>query len=45
MQYTSVDDDVEVVPFCSCESKAKQPKRPCENHDLHIEQGPTWTES
>ena len=37
MQYTNVDDDVEVAPFYMCDSKAKQPTRSHENHDLHME--------
>ena len=41
MQYTIVDDDVEPAPIYRCNGKA----RPCENHDLHIEWEPTWTES
>ena len=43
--YTVVDDDVEVAPIYRCNTKAKQPTRPHENHDLHIEQKPTWTGS
>ena len=45
MQYTIVDDDVEAAPFYRCNSKAKQPTRPHNNHDLHMEQEPTQTAS
>ena len=45
MQFTIVDDDVEAVPIYRCDSRAPQPTRPCENHGLHREQVPTWTES
>ena len=44
MQYTIVDDDVEAAPIYRCDDKAKQPARPCENHDLHMELETTWTE-
>ena len=37
MQYTIMDDDVEVAPLYRCDGKAKQPTRPCKNHDLHME--------
>ena len=37
MQYTIVDDDVEVAPIYRCDSKAQQPTRPCENHGLCME--------
>ena len=45
MQYTIVDDDVEAAPIYRCNGRAKHPTRPCKNHDLHIGQVPTWTES
>ena len=46
MQYTIVDDNVEVAPIYRCDSKAEQHiVRPHENHDLHMEWEPTWTES
>ena len=45
MEYTIMDDDVEVTPFYRCNSKAKQPTRPHMNHDLHMEQEPMWMES
>ena len=45
MQYTIVDDDVEAAPFYRCNSKAKQPTRAHENHDLCMEQEPTQMES
>ena len=32
-----MDDDVEAAPFYRCDGKAKQPTRPHENHDLHME--------
>ena len=41
MQYTIVDDDVEAAPIYRCNSKASQPARPCENHELHMEHIPT----
>ena len=44
MQYTIVDDDVEVAPIYRC-NKDSQPTRPRENHGLAIEQLPSWTES
>ena len=40
-----MDDNVEATPFYRCNGKAKQPARPLENHDLHMEWEPTWTES
>ena len=45
MQYTIVDDNVEVAPIYRCDGKAPQPTRPCENHGLAIECLPTQTES
>ena len=45
MQYTIVDDNVEVAPIYRCNGKATQPMRPCENHGLAIDHLPTWTES
>ena len=45
MQYTIMDDDVEAAPIYRCDGKASQPITPCENHGLHIEDIPTWTES
>ena len=45
MQYTIVDDNVEVAPVYKCDGKATQPTRPHENHGLAIEHLPTWTES
>ena len=45
MQYTIVDDNVEVAPIYRCDGKATQPKRPCKNHGLAIEHLPAWTES
>ena len=45
MQYTIMDDDVEVAPFCKCNGKVKQPTRPHMNHDLHMEQEPIWMRS
>ena len=44
-QYTTVDDDVEVAPIYRCDGKTSQSARPHENHGLHIEHIPTWTES
>ena len=45
MQYTIVDDDVDVAPIYRCDGKAQQHTRPCKNHGLHMEHKPTWTES
>ena len=45
MQYTIVDDNVEVAPIYRCDGKATQPTRPHENHGLAIEHLPTQTES
>ena len=45
MQYTIVDDDVEVAPIYRCDGRATQPTRPHKNHGLHIEGIATWTES
>ena len=45
MQYTIVDDDVEVAPICRCDGKDSQPTRPQENHGLAIQHLPTWMES
>ena len=45
MQYTIMDDNVEVAPIYRCDGKAPQPTRPRENHGLAIEHLPTQTES
>ena len=45
MQYTIVDDDVEVAPIYRCDGKDPKPMRPCENHGLAIEHLPTQMES
>ena len=45
MQYTIVDDNVEVAPIYRCEGKATKPTKPCENHGLAIEHLPTQSES
>ena len=45
MQYTIVDDDVEVAPIYRHNGKDPQPTRPCENHGLAIEHLPTWLEN
>ena len=45
MQYTIVDDNVEVAPIYRCNGKAPKPTRPHENHGLAIECLPTQTES
>ena len=45
MQYTIVDDNVEVAPIYRCEGKAIKPTGPHENHGLAIEHLPTWSES
>ena len=42
MQYTIVDDNVEVAPIYRCSGKKSQPTRPHENHGLAIECLPTW---
>ena len=45
MQYTIVDDDVEVAPIYRHDGKDSQPTRPHENHGLAIECLPTCRES
>ena len=45
MQYTIVDDNVEVAPIYTYDGKEPQPTRPHENHGLAIECLPTWPES
>ena len=45
MQYTNVDDDVEVAPIYRHNGKVSQPTGPHENHGLAIECLPSWTES
>ena len=45
MQYTIVDDNVEVAPIYRCDGKECQPTRPHENHGLAIEHLPTQLES
>ena len=45
MQYTIVDDDVEVALIYRCDGKDPQPTRICENHGLDIQYLPTWPES
>ena len=45
MQYTIVDDNVEVAPTYRCDGKVPQPTRPHGNHGLAIEHLPTWRES
>ena len=45
MQYTIVDDNVEVAPIYRCDGKATKPTRPCKNHGLAIGHLPTQTES
>ena len=45
MQYTIVDDNVEVAPIYRCKGKATKPTRPHENHGLAIERLPTESES
>ena len=45
MQYTIVDDDVEVAPIYRHDCKVIPPTRPHENHGLAIEHLPTWRES
>ena len=44
MQYTIVDDNVEVAPTYRCDGKVTQPTRPHENHGLATEHLPTWME-
>ena len=40
-----MDDNVEAAAIYRCDGKAGQPiVRPHEQHDLHIEWEPTWTE-
>ena len=45
MQYTIVDDNVEVAPIYRCKGKATKPTRPCKNHVLAIECLPKQSES
>ena len=46
MQYTIVDDNVQVAPSYKCNNKDRQSiVRPCENHVLHMEWENTWIES
>ena len=45
MQYTIVDDDVEVAPIYRCNGKVLPPTRPCKNHGLAREHLSTQTES
>ena len=45
MQYTIVDDNVEVAPIYRCKGKATKPTRPCENDGLVIEHLPTQSEN
>ena len=45
MQYTIVEDNVEVAPIYRCNGKVPQPIRPHENQGLAIEHLPTWPES
>ena len=45
MQYTIVDDNVEVAPIYRWEGKATKPTRPRKNHGLAIEHLPTQLES
>ena len=45
MQYTIVDDNVEVAPIYRCDGKESPPTKPHENHGLDIEHLPTWLES
>ena len=45
MQYTIVNDNVEVAPIYRCNGKESQATRPHENHGLAIEHLPTWMES
>ena len=45
MQYTIVDDDVEVAPIYRCSGKVLPPARSHENHGLAIQHLPTWMES
>ena len=45
MQYTIMDDNVEIAPIYRCDGKAPQPTRPCENHGLAIECLPSQLES
>ena len=45
MQYTIVDDNVEVAPIYRCDGKEFQPTRPHENHGLAIEHLPTLLDS
>ena len=45
MQYTIVDEDIEVAPIYRHDGKVLPPTWPHENHGLAIEHLPTWMES
>ena len=45
MQYTIVDDNLEVAPIYKCDGKVPQPTRHHENHRLAIDHLPTQMES
>ena len=45
MQYTIVDDDVEVAPIYRHDGKDSQSTRPHKCHGLAIEHLPAWMES
>ena len=45
MQYTIVDDNVQVAPIYRCKGMATKPTRPHKNHGLAIEHLPTQLES
>ena len=45
MQYTIVDDDVEIAPIYRHDGKVLPPTRPQGNHGLAIECLSTWRES
>ena len=45
MQYTIVDDNVEVAPIYRCDGKVPQPTIPCKNHGLAIEHLTTQPEN
>ena len=45
MQYTIVDDNVEVAPIYRCDGQEPLPTRPGENHGLAIECLPTQLEN
>ena len=40
-----MDNDVKVAPIYRCKGTVEEPRIPCKNHDLHIEQEATIPDS